>query len=276
MPIYQTTAFFECRGKGWTETWFRDSGSENSLAVLNAFDIGLWNKRALMLGKEAKIKATRTSFTGVLQDSRLSYAEIPGNPGFSAAPPQVTLLTIFYSGAATKRKFVFVRGIDDDAAMEGGKFTPGSAIAFQNASTSWSIHVISNSYGWLGIDTKIPKQLLDYVQTVDNRVQINLEPGAFPLTDVGTLQRVNIKKANGPIKSELNRRQVVFVLDQDSCVTASEQAVFPRTSVTPGILERLSFTLYTANLAASQKIGERRVGKALLEPVGRIRNRVRG
>lgn len=273
MPIYQSTGFFELRGRGWSESYYSDAGSITDLNTLLAQDVAMWNKRALCLGKEATLIARRTSFVDIQRDTRLSFIKIPGNPNFSAAEPQVCLQIRFYAADSKNNKLVFLRGIDDSAEVQGGQFAPDNAIEFQTALTGWRDVMLDRQhpYGWMGVASKVTSDLLNYTTNTDGTVTIQCGDGAFTNAQLGKKVQVSIAKADGPYPSRLNGRTVVEVDGQDQtlCTTVKPLALFPRKVTTKGSISRWTPTLFVPIDATVQQVGTRKTGKISYVPRGR-------
>ncbi len=271
--IYQATGFFNLNGKGWSESYYRESGALTTLEQLTVFDKALWDKRALMLGSQCQFVARRVSFISVKGDSLTVYDARPvGN--FNAEDAATALLTRCTDTETGKTKMIFFRGIADECVAGGGQFVEQPA-AFINALNTFTDYLKEQGYGWMGVSAKVETDLVDYTQNADGTVNVVGGAGTFGAGPWPLPERVRFKKANGPLKSQLNQRLVVNVVNATTCNTVAQIAVLPRTAASPGKIVRWTPALHTINNVFYVKIGERRTGKVYGVPRGRVPNRAR-
>ena len=272
MPYYKTTIFFECNSKGWTESWYRNTELTSLQQIWTQTEPMVQLRRA-MLADPAKIKAFSVSFEDEKYDADNRYVFMPGNPQVKAASPDLAVLTIFRTANSTRRKYVYVRGFDDNASMDGGIFQPGSAI-FVNAATAWAGKIIQDQYGWFGKTPGVSGKVIGYTQTVDQLVDIQTSIGFFLEAQVGTEMDVTISKVNRENGSVLNGVVKVNVTGTDQCVTVKPLAVFP--FVSPGFIKRQEPIFRQAANFNFQKITRRAAGRPTLLSAGREAARPRG
>lgn len=273
--IYQATAFFECNGKGWSESYYRESGSITTLEGLSVFDKPLWEKRALCLGIPCQLFARRVSFVDVKGDSLTVFETLPTSQ-FDAASPDIALLQKCTSTVLGKNKLVFLRGIADDAEVNGGQINTGaSGAAFIGVMNAFTNYLKEIPYGWLGVGSKVEFKLLDYTQNLDGTVNVVGEAGSYGAGPWPAPIQVRFKKANGPYKSQLNQRLVVQPTSGTSADTIAAIAVLPHVATNAGRIVRWTPTLYPINNVFHIKIGERKTGKVYGVPRGRVPNRAR-
>lgn len=275
MPIYMATAFFELRGHGWSESYFRDGGGETDLAALADFDrLGLWTKRAKCLGKQATCFAQRVSFSDVLGDSVLNYLTLPGNSGFDAEDPNTALLVRFGDATNTHFKNTFMRGIADDVVVQGGDVGRGFAL-FQAAYNGFVDAVLQGTYGWMGSAVKTQHPLTGYVSDPENRIVFTTAAPALPAADVNGLIRVRGKNIGVGGKSILNKTMVCSREGDNTCTTKKAQAAFPFMGKACFLVTRTT-TLRVIRNARLQKVVERKAGKVSYTSAGRLAARIQG
>jgi hypothetical protein len=268
MGVYQTTAYFRCNGRGWSESYFRDSGSLLTLQAIAAFDEVMWNKRATCLGTPAQLFAVKTSFVDVIGDSYTTFV-LRASGSWTCTFPDTCIEMLFTVAATGKRKFTFLRGIDDNAEIGGGQLNAGAG-GFIDAVNAWKGDIVEKKYGWIGVGAKAVTGLVDYSQNLDGTVNITGAAATFGGGLFGKDTHIRVSKANGPLKSQLNTRLVVNVVDATHCNTKAQIAVLPHTATTPGKITQWTPTLYAPDNSFLQQIGERKTGKVSFVPRGRV------
>lgn len=284
MPgIYKATAWFELNGKGWSESYYRNSEAISDLAALADFDrtvagggSGLWTKRAGCLGKEATLVAQETSFITTLGDSVLNYIPIGGNSAFSADAPTVALLCRCGDLLNVRKKNIFLRGIADEAVIEGGKLSAGTPPAFEAAINNFRDALITFNYGWLGRTTNQNFDVETYSTVVGtNQVLVEVKVGPLPAADQFNLIRLVGKNFGVGKPSILNGAQVYFRIDDTHVKTKKPTAVFPFPGDGPQLIYK-PLDIQLIKNVRFQKIVERKVGKPSHLPRGRALARPRG
>lgn len=274
MATYQATAFFECRGYGWTETYYRDSNAITDLAALADFDRdNIWVQRQACLNKQAAIVAQRVSFVGVKNDSVLNYIRMVGPSTFRGEDPNTALLIRLGNLDNTRRKNVFFRGVPDDVVIDGGEVA--NLPAWANKLGVFLDALIQNNYGWLGISTKTEIDVVDYTTTPENKVKVTL--AAAPALGVAPPNKVVLRgKDMGVGKpSVLNAALPYIVTGATEVTTVKPIAVFPFPGV-GGKLVKTDKELILIKNHREQKIDTRRAGKVSNLQAGRARVKPRG
>lgn len=293
MALYKATAWFECNGAGWSESYYRDSAGVTDLAALVDFDTvgvpagtGIWTKRAACLGKEARIIAEQASFVDLttpidpltVGDSVLNYLPQDGNQAFTAEDPFTALLVRFGDSLNTRRKHTFIRGIADGAVIEGGQIGSGGKgiVAFDGAMTAFLTQLILSNYGWVGISGKVNHPVTNYVSEVGtNRILFTVDAPALPAADGQGLIHVNGINLGIGKKSVLDGAQVMVRIDDTHCKTKKPTAAFPFPGV-GGFLRSFTKDLILIRNFRMQKIVKRSTGKVSFVSVGRAQAKARG
>jgi hypothetical protein len=274
MAVYQTQLHFSQNDQGWSEKWFRDSGAETNLEVLWPVAEALATKRATLLAREAKIKAIGVSFEAQKFDSVLKFVSMLGNQQAGCALPDDTVVVRFRSQNALANKNVFLRGIPDDAIINGDTLNLAGNPAWFQAVGDWANFILVNQYGWWGQTPGVDGLVIGYVQNIDGTVTIDTGPNFFAAGDVDKFLRVNLAGVNGKNGSTLNGQITVLVKDADQCETVDRIAVFP--FISPGKIHKFTYTLRPAIAANIDRAGSRRPGKPFGQRRGRAKEKLRG
>lgn len=285
MAIYQSTGFFASgpTSQGWAETWYRNT-EDTDLQAIAAVDAGpnrLWGKRVAMLGKQAQLKFTRTSFVDQKNDGYPLDLYYNGPDTYNAAYPALCCLWRFMNPTENRWKNVYLRGIPDLLSELGGiaQFTSAALVAWMNAANAWATVVTADGWGWYGakITTALTKRGVGYgVDIADERyIKVTGEAGTFPAEQVNTYQTVNFAKVNEPYKSALNGRHRVYVTSQTECRVVQPMALFPWNGA-PFVINRFNPALIDAVTSAPRKIVRHDTGKVSGVPRGRSPERPRG
>lgn len=253
----QVIFYFESGPWGWSEVWHKQDvvGSLKSFNNGAALTLGL--KRVAMLANESKLVAIKTSKLADKGDSWLSYFDQKGPDAQHSDSPHTSLYTVFASSAGNKKKSVFLRGIPDDIALNGGIFQP-VVEPFRTNAQAWANAITQGNWGWMTTVNGPPKTIGGYVQTVEERVRLTLPAATFAAPGdepVFIRARVNFKGNS----SRLNGVQVFQVNSTTTCTTVKKQAVFPFT--TDGKFVQQTFEFVAAADFGFQKIGRRPAGR---------------
>lgn len=274
MSVVRVSYILECPGHGARETWFFGISPGQTLG--DALEI--WRptaeKRRLLLGATAKLKAIEASIEfndagePVLGDSAISYAYLSGFQSQALADPNLALLLKAQTAGRMRRRNQYLRMIWDSVELEGGQYTVPQGSTWQTKIESWkaSMLAIPGGVGYMQSTRSAQVNLTSYVQNVDGTVNLTFGGNLFPLTDVGKKRRVRIYTARA--KSQLAGMLVVQVLSQTTAVTVNRIAVLdqPVTGWT-GSVYTYAFT--PTPIIDDQKIVEHLIGRPLLESRGR-------
>lgn len=280
MATLKITLFFEGRGKGWTESYWRPGAGGDHDAQL-AVTRSLCALRAQLLGRECRIKAYRISTEGTGPDALLKYEEFKpkgdlDNAGMekeftiTSAQPDVGLLVRCSNLGYTKHKFVFLRGIWDVVEDEHGLYKPNNK--WKAAFQKYKDQIEVGDWGWFGVATKTKERLVSAVRDAKDQVTFTFVGNVFPLNLVGKRTRVRISGVNNG-KSSLNRTHVVEVISQTSAKTEFTTAVGNLIVGGFGAHQLLDFV--DIKNVEDQKIITRECGAPLLESPGRQKARNR-
>lgn len=274
MALYQATAFFECNGYGWTETFYRDSQEVTDLAALADFDRNnIWLARQGMLSRHSKIVAQRASFVGIKNDSVLNYIQMPGPDIFDGEDPSTAVLCRLGNIDNTRRKNVFLRGGPDTLVVRGGVLE--NLPAWGNAFNAWQSIIIDKLYGWRGITTKTPLRITGYTETAENKVEVTIDaadtiPGAIGDKLVLIGQDVGVGTP-----SRLNGPNPYIKTAATKVTTVKKIAVFPFPGLGGKLISQQK-DLFAIKNARLQKVDTRKAGKLSNLQAGRAPARPRG
>lgn len=282
IALVKATWIFEGQARGWTESLYKlwntvDPSTVPDLRIAWAEALVVAQKRALMLGKEYKIKAIRVSTevdavgTRVIGDALTDYVNIVGNQQQPGLAPNMAVQSIFRSGNAQKRKFTDVRGGWLSLLGDGGILI--AVPEWVSAFNGWASYLAARAYGWQG-DAVILKDAVvsGYTQNLPaDTVTFTYQASVVPPLIAGRQYYVRNKRING--RSELNTRMLVTLDDATHATTVFKYGVVPFTS--NGLTTFYTRVLITPENWNIQKIMSRRAGAPLLEPRGRRPVRVR-
>lgn len=280
MATLKITLFFEGRGRGWTESYWRPGAGGDHEAQEEA-TMSLTTARAQLLGRECWIKAYRISTEGTGPDALLKYVDIRhkakantplGEAGLAptAAQPDVGLLVRCSNIGRTKHKFIFLRGIWDLVENEHGKYTP--TVEWKAAFAKYANILHDSDFGWFGVQSKIKSRLLSAVRDPQDRVTFTFADDMVALDQVGKRARVRISGVNNGTSS-LNRTHVVEVVSRKVLKTEYTTAVGENVVGGFGATQVLDYI--DIKHVDDQKIITREAGAPLLESVGRRKARQR-
>ena len=283
MALFKCLAFFNCRTRGWSETYVYDNSTQqspnDSLNFTQLQFANLMQKRVKLAGKQVELYATRISRLTPTRGSQIYYNDLPQPPGFGSNnggydtdnPPSTLVVTLANSGF-TKKKQTHVRGIPDTIDQQGGRLVTSDTVGFDAAWTDYATALIGPGWGWLGSTVSHTADVESYAQVVGTgQVSFSFHSALFPATDVGKTVSIRVSGING--KSELNGQLTVKIDAVDGATTTSRISVFPYSFGGKARYNELGFVKIVAG--SMTKIGSRDTGAPLLQPVGRRSNRVR-
>lgn len=270
--IAKGTLIFEGPQYGWTESLWQTNGYTDLGQVYPAFQ-QLALLRAPMLGAQCKIIGIRVSDEAVSGDALLNYVNIPGDSTQGADDPSSSLNVVMRDANNAQFKHIFFRGIWDTVAINFGTYDQ-NVVAFTNAFNSWRAYMLSNQFGWMGVNKTLRKQVVitGYTPTNDGLITFQLGDALFAGITPLTRAVVRISRLNG--KSNLNGQLVVNVLTNTTCQTLTPTAALPFR--TPGFMLLNTKQFIDASTCNTQRIGRRAPGAPLLASRGRARVRPRG
>lgn len=271
MPfLIKGTWIFESRQTGWTESlyWNQSTGNLNT-AYQTAFAVG--DVRKQLLGDTGSIKAIRVSVEAnelgqpVVGDSLLSYARLAPDTLLEEEDSNTALQVIFRTSDATKRKFLFLRGIWDSIVQVGGVYNK-DANGWVTKFNAWKTEVIGQAMGWVASSRSTAGTITNYVMDANGFITFTLAaPGIFGAGPNYTPQKVRISRLNG--RSTLNGTMIVFPTSATTATSAQPHAAAPFKS--NGIMFGYTKALVLASTIEAQKIVTRKAGAPLLGSVGR-------
>lgn len=290
MATVKLTMYFLQKEYGWSETWYKDGGSEPNLdTFLDTFGVPLMLKRKAMLCPEASLTAVGASDESINGDSVLRYLG-GGQAGTCAGhsdSPHTTVYTIVRATGANRRKAVFFRGQPDDVVLLGGVFQaapPGAPPTqgipeFISAATEYLNTLRSQGWGWIANSVTAEGRVENYVALPmpDGRVTLTCSAGFLPAF-VGGAKPVfrRCRVLFKGIKSKLNGIGIYEQVSATELNTLKPVAVFPFTK--DGAITRYTPVLQTfvGGSWSLQKTGRRAAGRPLLVTPGRQKETARG
>lgn len=274
MPVpftIKATLFFQVNSFGWTESFFWLTTSNNLVVQSAALNV-IAQKRAVLLGSQAFIKAQRVSVeyddlgAKRVGDSFLSYNRYNGSGTPGADDPDTAVLVTARNLVAQRRRNMFLRGIWDDVNGAGGFYLPTIA-GWQTAYNSWMVAMLTQAAGWMASDRRGEFNLVTYTMSpTSGTVNVQLEGTPF-LAPNDARQEVRFSGVNN--KSALNGMKLVDPVDVDNCNLVKPLALLPYSFGGKMIAYLNHFEQFST--IDAQKIVTRRAGAPLLQSRGRRR-----
>jgi hypothetical protein len=234
MPdLYRATFAFSGKKQGWSESYVFPADNTTPLLLFGTTIQPIAIARANLLAREYVLDACRVAKirlgdgTPVKRQVKLFSPDLgPSLQTVANTGEQPrSCLVVQASGADGQgTKHVFMRGIPDAIAIDGGDIDPNGAGGFGARFATWRGLMLAAGAGWLG-DLKVgePFNVEGYVSNPGLTVSFSL--AGTPLNGVAVNSRVPIrfKQING--KSKLNGLQTVIVDSPSSCTTVRAIAV---------------------------------------------------
>lgn len=289
MPVYQTIAHFEHNGRGWSESWYRDSGGVTSLDANIDFDIQqLWIPRAKLLAGGAANPTLRYVRASWWNDGKRAARprEVnlvgPSQPAFESAQPEIAVMARFYDAGDTSVKLVYLRGVPDLVEQQGGKLIFGGDLTpWAAAYTAYAGQILGRQYGWLSTRNIVPDGVPDgwyrcvnyapYAEGDGRKIAVALDPQfpALPDAVIGKKIRVRFRGAGGCCPSRLNGEQIVVPVAPRTVVVFRELALLPFDG-TPFEMARLTQEHTVATGQQIWRVTTRKTGLPFAVPPGRV------
>lgn len=263
---------FAAGQKGWSEVFYLEplSGTFSEAASIA---LSLRVPRARLLGANASMKAVRVQ---VVQDAAGAKVKRRGDlfqgEGFGGEPTEpnaaldTCLLLDFIDAGQTRHKVMFLGGIWDSIEANNGAYSPSPD---WNARLDvWRTQLVAQSFGWVGRTPSAPFAITTYLQNLDGFVQITSAAGTYTGLPLNTPVQIGIQglqSTGGP--SNLNGQLLVRPISATEAITVEQRAVLPYLS--GGTVTTYTFAFVKTAAVAAEKIGNRKRGSPLLEPVGR-------
>jgi len=275
VSICKATLFFQVNSFGWTESFFWSVPGNDLNPQMASLQV-IAQKRAVLLGSQAFIKAERVSFevndaaqpvTGdsFLQYVRYNWASVP-----AADDPDTAVLVTMRNLVAERRRNMFLRGIYDDVNGQGGFYLPTVA-GWQTAFNNWAAAMLARQAGWMARHKVNIVPITGYTVDPDTGfVQVTLGAAA-PQLVANETQQVRIRGVN--VKSPLNGTQLIRAIDSTHFWLEKPLALIAYQF--GGEVIFYSQAIEVATTIDAQKIVTRRAGAPLLQSRGRRRAKPR-
>lgn len=280
MPAWKLDLVFECRGRGWEETYYADFGVP-SFDDVSQIAQNLAAKRIVLSAPPVVIKAYRVSdpVTGGRQGKAFYYkpeAVAPTNPAWTGAVEPSAAVNIGFAKAATNQtRRIQMRGCPDDIMVEFGQLKGAAYAVWFALFEQWRIFVQGTPrFGWMSRPTVGDAAPVTYSLTPNPVLPIFTTPANFfAEADVEKQRYVRMRGFNGR-SSILNREMIVYVIDRNHYTPVAPIAAGPMLS--PGLVQRYGApTFIAADVVNVEKAGRRAPGAPLLQTPGRSKARSR-
>lgn len=281
MPAWKLDLIFECRGRGWEETYYADFGVP-SFDDMTTIAQALADKRIVLAAPPVVIKAYRVSDPlSVGRQGKAFYykpaATAPTNSLWleGAIEPSAAVNIGFSKNVTNQTRRIQMRGCPDPIMTNFGQLGGPAYAAWQTLWEAWRLFMLGTPrFGWLTRSPVADPAPVSY-SLVPNPVLPIFTTVAdfFPLADVNKVRMVRLRGFNNS-SSAANGEMIVRVLTRDTFTPMKALAVGPM--LTPGIVQRYGDpTFITADNCIIEKGGRRAPGAPLLETPGRSRGRPR-
>lgn len=236
MPdLYRITLGFSGKRQGWTESFVigQDQTTPAALSVTVVQPISLARKNLLAreytLDFQRVAKFRLSNGTPVKRNVTLWTPELGPDLQTVANSGEQPRACALVTGTGTDgegQTQIFMRGIPDEIAVNGGAYAPSGASGWGSRFSSWRSLMIGAGAGWLeDVRDGEPFLMTDYVINPNATVQFNFEGTPFAGLDVGSTVAVRLSGINGG--SRLNGFHELIVGTQNTATTKKALAVFP-------------------------------------------------
>lgn len=226
MPdLYRFTFAFSGRKQGWSESYVLAQDQTGSQDVLALVVLPIAIARANLLARDYVMDAIRVA------KIRLSDGTpVTRNAALSTPDLAPTLQTVANEGEQPRDcaliqangadgqgvKFVFMRGIPDQIAHDGGKFNPNGAGGWQSRFDSWRGLMLSGApKGWLEDEQLGPDLIVESAVVLPNLTHtITFGGTPFAALAIGSQHPFVVRGING--KSRLNGRRNYVIIDNNT------------------------------------------------------------
>lgn len=280
MPALKLDLIFECKGRGWEETYYADFGITN-FDQIHPFAEALANKRIVLAAPPVELKAYRVSdpLTKGRQGRASYYKPVrvaPTNPAWTGAvEPSAAVNVGFLKTSTNQTRRIQMRGCPDDIMVNFGTLSGGAYDTWRQLWEQWRLVMLGTPrYGWLSRPTIGDPAPVSY-SLANNPIlpEFTTVADFFPADDVTRQRYVRLRGFNGN-RSELNRELIVYVSARNKFVPVAPIAAGPM--ITPGLVQRYGPPEFVAaDQVEVEKAGRRAPGAPLLQTPGRSRARPR-
>lgn len=280
MPAWKLDLVFECRGRGWEETYYADFGVPSFDDMLTIAQ-NLAAKRIVLAAPPVVIKAYRLSdpLTEGRQGKAFYYkpeAAAPTNPAWTGAVEPSAAVNIGFSKNTTNQtRRIQMRGCPDEIMVEFGQLKGAAYASWALLWENWKLFMLgSPRFGWLSRPTVGAAAPVTYSLAVNPVLPVFTTPANFfTADDEGKNRYVRLRGFNGR-HSELNREMQVYVITRSTFTPLQPIAAGPM--ISPGMVQRYGPPVFVAaDVLTIEKAGRRAPGAPLLQTPGRSRARPR-
>lgn len=285
MSTIRFTAFFkDDDGNGWSETHDKDGGSSivSLTAYLQAFDNLMKSYRRPLLGGDAFYIGCRASYKtangaiagdNILLDPPMRGVQTSGGVEVNTDASEVAVKIRFRNEASTAKSDVYIRGMWRQVINAGVlNFGVPPATTWKSNADLYTGALISNGYGWLGVDpTRTSRgKVTGYTNNTDGTVTLNVSPtNGIAVPGAGTKLPIKFARINRS-KSILNKNLVCVVDTGAAAVTTTEQIATAEFQTDGTYIATITgFIPYAASTYFS--LARRKTGKVFGQGPGRLR-----
>lgn len=265
MPFFKVTFIFECRNKGWSESYYRENGSSDPFLLRTVSD-DLLKKRIAVAGKEVTCTYMRIANIETKRRVRLFFLgdTRKGVVGKPADNPESALILKMQDTTGGRAKTTFLRGYWDAVVDDGGNYVP--TIAFENELDDFIQKLKVDSWAWLGVNVQTDFALATLVQDAGGTVSGTLTGNLFTLPQVGKVFAVRFRRITQP--GNLNGQNPVLVTAQNAFKTVKRIAILPWSG--DGNIQISTKSLVLIDTASVTGVSERKTGRVFGSPRGRL------
>lgn len=237
MPdLFRLTTNFAGRKQGWSEVMVYPAVTGTTPgAFFAAIGLPIAQKRVELLGREyvldsVRVAKIRNDAGAELKRNVLLFttdlSPALQNASNGAEQPNSCAIITGVDAAGSRKKQIFLGGIPDEIAHNGGEYNPGGAGGWGSRFNAWAALVVGAQGGWLQDIVNLgPVALTQYTINPNKTVQFDFEAPLFNAPEVGTVRTIRVKGVNGG--SVLNGEHEVMVGNVSQATTMKAIATFP-------------------------------------------------
>jgi len=237
MPdLFRVTTSFAGRKQGWSESIVYPALPTTTPGAFHAaVGLPIAQKRVELLGREYTLDAVRVAKirndAGAALKRNVLLFTVDLKPALQnaangAEQPNACAVVQAVDAAGSRKKNMFLGGIPDEIAVDGGEFFGAGAGGWISRFNAWTALVVAAQGGWLEDIVNLgPVNMTGYVINANKTLQFSFEAPLFQVGEIGEVRTIRVKGVNNG--SVVNGTQEVIVGTETTCTTVKALAVFP-------------------------------------------------
>lgn len=234
--LFRVTTYFAGRKQGWSESIIYPAATGTTPGTFHAVvALPIAQKRVELLGREYTLDANRVAKirtdAGVELKRNVLLFSLDLTPALQtnangAEQPNACAIVRGVDAAGSGKKNIFLGGIPDEIAINGGEFNGGGASGWESRFNAWRALVVAASGGWLRDVVNLgPVGVASYAINPNKTITYTFEAPLFNAPEIDTIRTIRVRGINGG--SVLNGEQEVRVVSETSATTTKAIATFP-------------------------------------------------